>query len=233
MRHTAAADGPPADEGAPPVRKRALQERGLVRYNRLLDAAHALLVEHEIEEVGLYQIAKKAEVPPASAYHFFPTPGAVLLALAERYHRQFDAIGASVDAHQATSWQALLRLRLGEAVRIYNASLPICKLFLGSHTTRELVQSEAGFNEAIARRMLAFYERFFHMPRIRDAERKFLVMLTLVDAVWSLSFTKHRTITPAFEEEALAVAVAYCRTFLPEVIEVRDRPGLDAVEAPG
>lgn len=221
---------PPA-QGEAPVRKRALQERGLIRYNRLLDAADALLMEHEIEEVGLYQIAKRAQVPPASAYHFFPTPGAVLLALAERYHQQFEQIGGDVDARSVRSWQALLKLRLGEAVRIYNASLPIRKLFLGSHTTRELVQSEAGFNELIARRMLVFYGRFFHMPRIGDSERKFLVMLTLVDAVWGLSFTKHRTITPEFEEEALAVAIAYCRTFLPETIEVRDPP-LDETAVP-
>lgn len=214
---------PPA-QAAAPVRKRALQERGLVRYNRLLDAADALLVAHEIEEVGLYQIAKMAQVPPASAYHFFPTPGAVLVALAERYHQRFEQIGSEVDARSVRSWQAMLKLRLGEAVRIYNASLPICKLFLGAHTTRELVQSEAGFNELVAKRMLVFYGRFFHMPRIGDSERKFLVMLTLVDAVWSLSFTRHRMITPEFEEEALAVAIAYCRTFLPETIEPRDPP---------
>lgn len=212
--------------GAP--RKRPQQERGVARYNKLLDAAHALLIEHELDEIGLYQTAKRAGVPPASAYHFFPTPGALLLALAERYHEEFSDLARKIDTRGATTWQDMLKLRLTEAVRIYNANPPIQKLFLGSHTTRELVQSEAGFNELLARRMLAFYEQYFHMPHIRDAERKFLVMLTLVDAVWSLSFTKHRTITPQFEEEALAVAVSYCRTFLPEVIERRE-----PAQAPG
>ncbi|MFT4266188.1 MAG: TetR/AcrR family transcriptional regulator [Xenophilus sp.] len=210
---------------APTPRKRPLQERGVVRYNKLLDAAHALLQSHELDEIGLYQIAKAAQVPPASAYHFFPTSGAVLLALAERYHAQFASVGQRVDTPGVTTWQGMLKLSLDEAVRIYNENLPICKLFLGSHTTRELVQSESGFNELIAGRMLAFYDQFFHMPRIRDAQGKFLIMLTLVDAVWSLSFTKHRRITPQLAEEALSVAIAYCRTFLPEVLELREAGG--------
>lgn len=215
-------DPSPAEKSTPTPRKRPLQERGVARYNKLLDAAHALLIEHELDEVGLYQVAKKAGVPPASAYHFFPTPGALLLALAERYHEEFSDLARKVETRGVMSWQALLKLRLEAAVRIYNDNPPIQKLFLGSHTTRELVQSEAGFNELLARRMLGFYEQFFHMPHIRDAERKFLIMLTLVDSVWSLSFTKHRTITPQFADEALSVAVSYCRTFLPEVIERRD-----------
>ncbi|MFH0132397.1 TetR/AcrR family transcriptional regulator [Variovorax sp. VaC1] len=225
-------DPRPGEKSPPTPRKRPSQERGVARYNKLLDAAHALLIENELDEIGLYQTAKKAGVPPASAYHFFPTPGALLLALAERYHEEFSELARKVDTRGVKSWQALLQLRLSAAVQIYNQNPPIQKLFLGSHTTRELVQSEAGFNELLARRMLGFYEQFFHMPHIRDAEHKFLIMLTLVDSVWSLSFSKHRTITAQFEEEALAVAVAYCRTFLPEVIEPRE-PAAPAEAEPG
>lgn len=196
----------------------------MVRYNKLLDAAHALLMRQELHEIGLYQIAKEAEVPPASAYHFFPSPDAVLLALAERYHELFYALIDHIDVPRAPTWQAWLQQRIAAAVRLYNDMPPIRKLLLGSHTTREVVQSEAGFNDVLARRILEHYERLFHMPYVRDAERKFLVALTLIDAVLSLSFAKHGTITPQFEEDALVAAVSYCRTFLPEVIEPREVP---------
>ncbi|SFP38678.1 transcriptional regulator, TetR family [Variovorax sp. 770b2] len=207
---------------APSVRKRPQQERGVVRFNRLLDAAHALLERQELHEIGLYQIAKEAQVPPASAYHFFPSPDAVLLALAERYHTLFYELVDHVDAPRAPTWQAWLKLRIAAAVRLYNDTPPIRKLLLGSHTTREVVQSEAGFNDVLARSILAHCERLFHMPYVRDAERRFLVMLTLIDAVLSLSYAKHGMITPQFEEDALVAAVSYCRTFLPEVIEQRE-----------
>lgn len=195
-----------------------MQERSRARYNKLLDAAHELLLTHELEDIGLYQVAKKADIPPASAYHLIPTPSALLLALADRYHEQFSQLTQSIDASEIATWQGLLKLRLTAAVRIYNDSLPIQKLFLGGHTTRELVQSEAAFNEMIAEKMLPYYDQLFHMPHIEDAAGKFLVMLTLVDALWALSFTQHGRITDRYADESCAVATAYCRTFLPEVI---------------
>jgi AcrR family transcriptional regulator len=202
--------------------KRPQQERGVLRYNKLLDAAHALLTEHDLEEIGLYQIAEHAEVPPASAYHFFPTPGAVFLALTDRYHERFADLTLNLDMPEDGRWQTLLKLRLAAAARVFNESLPMRKLLLGGYTTRDLVLSEAEFNERMASEMAGAYDKFFNMPPIRDVQRKYLVVLTLVDAIWRLSYARHRAISPAYMREAELVAVSYCRTFLPEVIERRE-----------
>lgn len=201
--------------------RKPVQERSRARYQMLLDAAHELLLTQELQEVGLYLVAKRAGVPPASAYHFFPTPAALMLALADRYHQIFEEFPQAIERSTITSWQMLLQTRLAAAVDIYNDSLPIRKLFLGGHTTPELVQSEAAFNVQIAAKMLPYYEQFFHMPHIENADGKYLVMLTLVDAIWRLSFTQHGVITPSYAQESFAVAVAYCRTFLPETIPLR------------
>jgi hypothetical protein len=76
----------------------------------------------------------------------------------------------------------------------------------------------------MASQMAGAYDRLFNMPRIRDVQRKYLVVQTLVDAIWRLSCAQHGTITPEFSNEAELVAVSYCRTFLPEVIERREAP---------
>ncbi|KKB63254.1 hypothetical protein WM40_12120 [Robbsia andropogonis] len=207
------------DANAP---KRPQQGRSVARYNALLDAAHVLLFEQDLNAIGLYDIAEKAGVPPASAYHFFPTPVAVFLALAERYHQSFREITLDLEIPEDRRWQTLLRQRLLGAAAVYNANPPMQKLFLGTHATRELVLAEAGFNEQIAEEMEAAYDRYFHMPVIRNAQRKWHLMLTLVDAVWSLSYTKHRTITDEYAEESVLIAVSYCRTFLPENIEFKE-----------
>ncbi|MGJ3701261.1 TetR/AcrR family transcriptional regulator [Variovorax sp. AFSI2.2] len=201
--------------------KRPKQERGIARFNKLLDAADTLLATHELDEVGLYQIAQEAGAPPASVYHFFPSPQAVLIALAERYHQKVADVSLYVEPGSSPTWQELLRQRLSSTVKIFNHHPTMQKLFLGSHANHEMASSEVGFNEMLAQRFVSFYDQFFHMPVITGIEQKFLVMLTLLDAVMRLSYAKHRTITAEFEAEAALAAIAYCRTFLPEVIELR------------
>lgn len=65
-----------AEETAAPTvgsARKPAQKRSLIRVNALLDAADALLQDREISDIGLYDVANAAKVPPTSAYHFFPT----------------------------------------------------------------------------------------------------------------------------------------------------------------
>ena len=62
--------------------RRPSQKRGQARVDALLEAADQLLLERDASEIGLYDVAHLAGVPPTSAYHFFPTKESVLLALA-------------------------------------------------------------------------------------------------------------------------------------------------------
>ena len=199
-----------------------IQERGIIRYNKLLDATNELLEHHEIEDLGIYQIAKHAGVPPASAYHFFPTPGAALIGLADRYLEQFRAMAfAQAPPTERTQWQAVLRDRLQVAAEYYEKNLPVRKLLLGCHTTRELVVCNMNYNTMLAKKIVESNERDFHMPFIRNADLKYLVALTAVDAIYSLSQTIHGRITAEFFEEAVNSAIAYFRTFLPDRLEPR------------
>ena len=91
----------------------------------------------------------------------------------------------------------------------------------------EPVRSEEGPDELMDRKLMESYDRHFHMPIIREGERKMLVMLTLVDAVWRLSYTKHRGITVEYKCEAILVPVSYCRNFLPEVIDSKESRELE------
>jgi AcrR family transcriptional regulator len=67
--------------------RKPVQKRSRERYERLLDATESLLSAQDAGSVGLYDIAKHANVPPASVYHFFPTKEAAFVALAERFLR--------------------------------------------------------------------------------------------------------------------------------------------------
>lgn len=154
---------PPKKGGDAAKIKRPQQERGILRYNALLDAVHELLLDHEVENIGLYAIAEKAGVPPASAYHFFPTPIAALLAMADRYRQRFSELTQDLDMPDDGRWQTLLRQRVVAAARAYNEMPSMQKLLLGARTTRELAQSEARFDEQMARQLVESFDLYFHM----------------------------------------------------------------------
>ena len=209
----------------PDSRQRARQpsrERGQLRFQALLDATEALLREHNPDDIGLYQIARRARIAPASVYHFFPTKNAALLAVAERYHADMRLmVSAPVPASRLLSWQDLLIIRQQRAVDYYNSHIPAAKIFLGIHPSWEIHQADLRYNQTASESLFSFYDRLFLMPYVQDPQEKFALTYAIADAIRSVSFERYGTITPKYAQEAIAACIAYCRTFLPDRIEPR------------
>ena len=203
--------------------RRPSRARGVVRYQALLDATEALLEAHDPQDVGLYQIAKTAGVPPASVYHFFPTKGAAFLGLAERYIEGFRQLSDQpVEAARLKSWQDLLAVSHERGVAYYNTHLPALKILLGGHPNWDVRQADLSYNAEMAREGYGYYDDVFHMPHVADAERMFLIAVGIADAVWAISYLRHGRITDEYAADALAACVAYCRMFLPEQVAPRE-----------
>lgn len=194
----------------------------LARYAALVDAVEALLQDDTPDGIGLYQIAERAGVPPASAYHFFPTKEAAFLALARRYLEGFaELLSHPVPIEHLLSWQRLTAWDVKRGTAFFNANPPASKLFLGGFGGLETRQADRDYVEATA---TAAYERMdsiFHMPFIRDPQKKFHINIQIVDAVLSASYVKNGEVTPDYCEEAITASIAYCRTFMPEHLEIR------------
>jgi AcrR family transcriptional regulator len=222
-------DSVPSDSALPLSSRRArqpLRERGRTRFQLLLEATEALLLEHSPDDIGLYQIAKHAGVAPASVYHFLPTTNAALLALAERFHADIRAImDEPMPSSRLISWQDLLAIRHERAVDYYNAHLPAAKIFLGIHPSWEIHQADKDYNRRASQTLFEYFDRFFVMPYVKDPQPKFEIMYSIADAVWAISFERHSKIVPQYADEAFAACIAYCRTFLPERVERRPLSG--------
>ena len=214
-------------EAAAKVRRSARSPshaRGVVRFNALLDATEALLFEHDPDEVGLYQIADKAGVPPASVYHFLPTKGAAFLALAERYLAGFrELLSQPVEASRLKSWQDLMAVGQERSAAYYNSHLPALKILLGGYPNWEIRQADIHFNETLTRNQYIYYDEVFHMPHIADAGRRFRIGLAIMDSVWAISFSKHQRITEEYAADALDASIAYLRLYLPQSVEPRPK----------
>lgn len=64
--------------------RKPVQQRALVTYQRLLDAAGALLSERGVERISTNLVAERAGVSPPTLYHYFADKYALLAALGER-----------------------------------------------------------------------------------------------------------------------------------------------------
>ena len=206
--------------GAEP--RRPSQRRSRLRFELLLDAADALLADHETTDVGLYDIAGAAKVPPASVYHLFPTKEAAFVALAERY-----LVGLSHDIvrpvrrDQLRRWQDLVSIELHRAVDYYNARKVMLKLFFGANVIADVrmldVRNVAAASASTYDRM----NKIFEMPYLHDADTKYACLIGIYDGIWMTSYARHGRITPEFARESELAGIAYCETFLPAVIPLR------------
>jgi AcrR family transcriptional regulator len=209
----------PIERGA---RKKPSQKRSQVRYNVLVDAANALLVDNEATKVGLYAIAAEAGVPPASVYHLFPTKESVFVALAERYLIGLgEAIRAPFGSEQVGSWQDMILLEMQRALEYYNGNPVMCKLFLGENAIADVRRLDV---RSVAVASASTYDRmnvYFEMPFVRAPEVKFATLVGIYDGIWITSYARHGCITEEFAHESGRAAIAYCRTFLPEELARR------------
>lgn len=191
----------------------------------LLDAADRLLAEKETTEVGLYDIAGAAGVPPASVYHLFPTKEAAFVALAERYLAALnDHIVGQVDPGALRRWQDFVALEMNRAIGYYNNHKVMSKLFYGANVIADIRLLDVRNVSAVSASTYDRMNKLFEMPYLHDADTKFAALIGIYDGIWMTSYARHGRITEDFARESELAGIAYCETFLPAVIPLRAPP---------
>ncbi|WAC25737.1 TetR/AcrR family transcriptional regulator [Ancylobacter sp. SL191] len=208
---------PEASAAKAPLRRR----RGQLRLRALIDATNALLDEHDVSEVGLYQIAERAGVPPASIYHFFPNKEAALVALAEDYLDRLVARSRESPPFTPTRWQDLIAWRVRMLAEFYNAHKPLMRLFLAASISAEVRQRDMASTVAVSRTRAELFDRHFVMPPVRDWTAKLATSVAIADGIWALSYSQNGRVTDEAIREAVLAVTAYLRCYLPEYIEPR------------
>lgn len=198
------------------------QGRGVARHAALLDAAEALLSAHNPDEIGLYQIAEQAGVPPASVYHFFPTKEAAFDALAQRLVLQLLATHHEpIEARRLLNWTDLFRIDVDRGRAFYNQCPPALKIFYGGFGGVDAKSIDKIAADTIAASGFDRLDRIFHMPYLKEARRFFEIRLSILDAIWTVSVRRHGFITDDYHQEAFEACIAYSRLYLPAHMERR------------
>jgi len=192
-------------------------ERGLTRYESLLDATDRLLINLQPDEVGLYQIAEEAGASPSSVYHFFPTKEAAHLALMHRYLEGLrDLDRREVDVEELESWQDLMKLDQANARDYYNSHPAALKLLFSGYGGIEARKLDERYAKEIVNSMYARYNTIFHMPHIPNESVIFTICFAILDSIWAVSYRQHGEISADFLREGHTACIAYCRYYLPE-----------------
>jgi AcrR family transcriptional regulator len=66
-------------------RNKPQQDRSRVRLQALLDAAEDVIAESGLQGLAMREVARRANLPIASVYHYFPSTAALIRALVERH----------------------------------------------------------------------------------------------------------------------------------------------------
>lgn len=210
------------------------QKRGVERFEAILDAAHELLAESTMADVSLYDIARIVGCAPATVYHLFPSTNAVFFALAERYAKVwFEIMGRDDGPERIESWHDVVRCKYTAALAFYNANPQAMQVYLGLGTTREIRARDQELNRQLGAAITTAIRRYFRLPQADYLDDKFAHAIDISDAFWSLSYSRHGSITPELADESYIAAFSYLENFIPSHLPRSEVGGDVAVAADG
>ena len=192
------------------------QERGVRRRKRLVDAARHFLQDRDPQEISFKEIAKKAEVPEGSAYHFFANKYDVFSALAIELGERFSAAVTEPLAHsEAASWQDFISAIIERSAQIYRNDPIARKVLLSSTMPHEVKNADRESALTYVETMQSRLEELYEMPSVDRLLQRLLYALTLVDALFELDYNSSGNISEEITEEAKLAMIGYLANFIP------------------
>jgi AcrR family transcriptional regulator len=193
-----------------------------VRIAAILAAARALLAENGAAGLSIYAVAERAEMPPSSVYHFFPSVPALLQALTADVHAAFRACLAAPVEHAALRcWRDLSRIVQERMLAVYAADAAARQLILASHGLADVTLADRQHDVQLGDSMRALFDRHFHLPELPEDIEVFSLAMELGDRVYALSVQRHGHIEPRLAEEGMRVFDAYLALYLPPFLPKR------------
>lgn len=207
--------------------RRGPQARGVARREQLLAAATTLLGERELDEISLADVAGLAGMPVASAYTLYPNINAVFAQLMIDFTRQMTAeIDAGINAVDSRNWLEIVGHICDRFVAFFARHRAYERIRLSGKATAEVRYSEERVRGVdFAPRFRALIEREYVMPALADGDRPFLIMLDIVDGIFTSEFIREGRLNEAIADEAKRAAFAYLKLYIPEYLPRRSQAG--------
>ena len=182
---------------------------GIERYNRIIEAAEALILEAgSLQGITLEAVSKRADVPRVSLYYFFDSIESLMDAL---YLRGVQKMVAELpQAPQAADWRDMMLLYVDGVRDFYLNNKVVMILALLPVSFVSVNQTNREFGQALF--------QLLHsqglVPKSQQLLRACELASELADLVWRKSLIEKGTLTPTFTREVKRVVIAYLEAVL-------------------
>ena len=182
---------------------------GIERYNRIIEAAEALILEAgSLQGITLDAVSKRAEVPRVSLYYFFDSIESLMDAL---YLRGVQKMVAELpQAPQAADWRDMMLLYVDGVRDFYLNNKVVMILALLPVSFVSVNQTNREFGQALF--------QLLHsqglVPKNQQVVRACEMASELADLVWRKSLIEKGTLTPTFTREVKRVVISYLEAVL-------------------
>lgn len=191
-----------------------MHKRGVERRRQLLASAYDLLCENEIEDISFRDIAKHADVPEGSAYHFYANRFDLFTALAGDLSELFVAEHHRPLPQGCTkNWRALATQFIHTGVKVYRSNPPARQLLIGGKTPPQVKQTDRLNDRKVAAVMSEIFSEHFKSPADTDLESVFYYFIEITDLMFSLSVIEHGEITDDMIRQAQLAGIGYLANF--------------------
>ncbi len=206
-----------------PSKFKFTSQQGRIRRQKLLLGARELSKTKLVSEITLADICQEADIPRASAYHFFPNVDSIFLAL--RFLNAIELLEAiqEVDVSQYHRWQGYLTGMVDRAVQLLNSDPTKAKLVYEANTPD--FEGEDYGKKIDHQVTKIFYDNLNNQYNIIDYDRIkniTLIGYSIINAIFTISYRQHGQITEYYRQEAITACIAYLRSYLPETLTRKD-----------
>ena len=199
-----------------------VHKRGVERRRKLLQAAHELLCEQNIEDISFRDIAARAGVPEGSAYHFYANRFDLFTALANDLSDLFvKAHERKIPARHRQSWQSLAEYLVAVGAGVYAENPPARQLLIGGKTPHEVKQADRLNDRKIAEVMYDVFSRYFELPDTAELHTAFYYFIEITDLIFMISVTEHGKITAQMLRQAKLAGTGYLGHYLDRVAAIQ------------
>lgn len=181
-----------------------------------------MLREQHVDDVTYQDISRRAGIPLASCYHFFPGKMELFAALIDHMGPWFVEVSVSALKPHAESWAEIHDRLVDTIADHYNSDLAFAQLFSAWKIPRSVYPAhDAAFQEAAERFARAIDRQFVRAP-IENELAVFAFATRLIDAALVASLELHGQVTPFFREEGKRAGRSYLANYLPPVLPRRE-----------
>ncbi|TDI59216.1 MAG: TetR/AcrR family transcriptional regulator [Alphaproteobacteria bacterium] len=195
--------------------RQPVQRRSKERVKKILDAADEIITESGWGAATSHVIAKRAGVPPAGVYHFFPDRYMIYDALISRHAQEFLSVfNDRLRRTNISRWQDVVHVVVKEIADYCRINKTARELSYGCDGEFATRWSSSANNSTLADMIFDLYGKYFEHPDVENLDTKFQLVAEFMTAGFTHAVAKHDPMDQKIVEEMRDAVIAYMATWV-------------------